>query len=184
MIDKEEFKKLVLEGYTVAELQLYYNISRSSVYKYKKELDLVGKSPNAKKLDTEDLNSLKTCTTCKVEYPLSNFYSNGYSPSGKRKYKGQCKTCNNQSNYANKQNKINSVLDELNVDYSCTKCGYNKNTAALCFHHLDPNKKEFSISHMTEYKGADRDILLKEISKCIVLCHNCHMEEHYPHLNK
>ena len=58
----------------------------------------------------------------------------------------------------------------------CEKCGYNKCEAALQFHHLDPTKKEFGLS----VRGLNRDIdiLRKEAEKCILLCANCHAEEH------
>lgn len=57
----------------------------------------------------------------------------------------------------------------------CQKCGYNKSFRALEFHHLDPNEKDFGIS-----KHINRNLkdLEKEISKCILLCSNCHAEEH------
>ena len=57
----------------------------------------------------------------------------------------------------------------------CQKCGYNKSIRALEFHHLDPNKKDFGIS-----THINRDIkeLKQEVSKCILLCSNCHAEEH------
>lgn len=66
----------------------------------------------------------------------------------------------------------------------CEKCGYNKCEAALQFHHLDPTKKEFGLS----VRGLNRDIdiLRKEAEKCILLCANCHAEEHerLPKLDK
>ena len=58
----------------------------------------------------------------------------------------------------------------------CEKCGYNKCSEALEFHHLDPNEKDFSLS--------DRDLKLdwvlikQELDKCILLCANCHRETH------
>jgi hypothetical protein len=58
----------------------------------------------------------------------------------------------------------------------CSQCGYNKNSIALDFHHLDKNKKDFKISE--HYNLPEKD-LLKEIKKCIVLCANCHRIEHY-----
>jgi len=57
----------------------------------------------------------------------------------------------------------------------CAICGYNKNAAALDFHHLDPNEKELKIGNP---HAVER--LLKEIEKCIVLCANCHREIHHP----
>lgn len=56
----------------------------------------------------------------------------------------------------------------------CQKCGYNDNISALEFHHENPNEKEFGISasHVAWEK------MKKELDKCILLCSNCHREEH------
>lgn len=58
----------------------------------------------------------------------------------------------------------------------CIKCGYNKSNRALTFHHLDPNEKDFGISH----KGYTRswEKIKNELDKCILVCANCHMEIH------
>jgi len=58
----------------------------------------------------------------------------------------------------------------------CKKCGYNKCTRALQFHHKNPNKKDFGLSS----KGITRSWgkIKKELSKCVLLCANCHAEEH------
>jgi hypothetical protein len=58
----------------------------------------------------------------------------------------------------------------------CQICGYNKCVASLVFHHLDPSKKDFNISHKN-IKSWER--IKKEIDKCVLLCQNCHGEVHY-----
>ena len=57
----------------------------------------------------------------------------------------------------------------------CEVCGYNKCIKALDFHHRDPKQKKFSISSGLKYK---METLIKEAKKCILLCSNCHREEH------
>lgn len=61
----------------------------------------------------------------------------------------------------------------------CKKCGYNDNIAALDFHHLDLKEKDFGIS--ASHVGWDK--LKKELDKCIILCSNCHREEHNKDMN-
>ena len=56
----------------------------------------------------------------------------------------------------------------------CILCGYNKYIGNLVFHHIDPNKKEFTISG----KSIAFEKLKLEAEKCILLCHNCHGEVH------
>lgn len=63
----------------------------------------------------------------------------------------------------------------------CEICGYSKNYAALSFHHLDPTQKELSLDART-LSGSRMEILKDEVSKCQLLCQNCHMEIHYPTL--
>jgi len=82
-----------------------------------------------------------------------------------------CKKCNNRF-----PNRIK--IDGNIVEYKggkCVQCGYNKNMKALVFHHINPNEKEFSLSgcHCISWKR-----IKKELDKCILLCANCHIEEH------
>ncbi len=59
----------------------------------------------------------------------------------------------------------------------CCICGYSKSHKALCFHHLDPNQKEFGISNGF-MNNKSWTILVEEVQKCVLVCHNCHMEIH------
>lgn len=57
----------------------------------------------------------------------------------------------------------------------CYRCGYNKSTRALEFHHLDPSEKDFGISKCITKSMAS---LKQEVDKCILVCSNCHAEIH------
>lgn len=59
----------------------------------------------------------------------------------------------------------------------CEICGYNKNIAALCFHHLDPTKKE---SQLSSGNTQSWEKYKNELEKCQLLCNNCHAEVHNP----
>ncbi len=61
----------------------------------------------------------------------------------------------------------------------CEICNYNKNTAALCFHHINPKTKAFQID-IRHCSNTSWDNLLKEVKKCQLLCLNCHAEVHNP----
>lgn len=56
----------------------------------------------------------------------------------------------------------------------CVICGYNSSMVALDFHHLDPKTKELDIWQ----KSYKYERIKKEITKCIVVCANCHREIH------
>ena len=64
----------------------------------------------------------------------------------------------------------------------CCNCGYNKCLAALQFHHREPKDKLFEITNYLwgKAQGFTDDDLQKEISKCDLLCANCHAELHFP----
>lgn len=59
----------------------------------------------------------------------------------------------------------------------CEICGYDKNIAALDFHHKDPAEKEFQLD-MRQLANCSLEKLESELNKCIILCANCHREIH------
>ena len=63
----------------------------------------------------------------------------------------------------------------------CQECGYNKNIAALQFHHRNPVDKCFPLDgrNLSNRKMED---LLSEHKKCDLLCANCHSEHHNPEM--
>lgn len=58
----------------------------------------------------------------------------------------------------------------------CTRCGYSRCIDALEFHHLDENEKEQEASYIIRRWAWERAKL--ELEKCVLLCANCHREEH------
>jgi hypothetical protein len=80
------------------------------------------------------------------------------------------------------KNKVDAVrLDKARklLQYKgskCQRCGYDKCSAALDFHHLDPKQKRFTIASSLTRKMSD---LIEEADKCILICSNCHRELHY-----
>jgi hypothetical protein len=68
---------------------------------------------------------------------------------------------------------------------SCAHCGAtadpNYYRDSLEFHHVDPLTVSFRIKHFVYRKNfsmANYMLLRNELTKCIVLCHDCHVEEH------
>ena len=81
-----------------------------------------------------------------------------------------------KSSEAVKQWRKNTKLKLITcMGNKCQICNYNKSTNALEFHHLDPNEKDFGISSILTKSFAS---LVEESDKCILLCSNCHAEEH------
>ena len=62
----------------------------------------------------------------------------------------------------------------------CKICGYDKCNKALQFHHRDPSKKNFGITAAIwgRHGIIEEKEFLEELSKCDLLCSNCHAEKH------
>lgn len=65
----------------------------------------------------------------------------------------------------------------------CEKCGYNKCSRSLNFHHRDPKTKSFGIDLRT-IGNRSWKIILDEFLKCDLLCANCHGEHHHEETDK
>lgn len=53
-------------------------------------------------------------------------------------------------------------------------CGSSKKKE---WHHIDPNTKEESVSHMV-HQCRPKEEVIAEIDKCILLCNKCHKRVH------
>jgi len=124
---------------------------------------------NTKPIHKNDKRTMKTkpeeitCTVCGRVYIYDNKNKKGHT-------KTKCNSC--------LVNIRRYKLKVKMVDYKggeCVKCGYKKNIKALTFHHVDSNEKDFGLSgsHCRSWNA-----IKKELDKCILLCSNCHIEEH------
>lgn len=85
------------------------------------------------------------------------------------------KACADKS-HSNKKRLIRKEFVDLKGG-CCEVCGYKKSISALCFHHIDPKKKEMSFD-IGQITFKDKNKLIKELKKCQLLCSNCHAEAH------
>ena len=102
------------------------------------------------------------CKECGETDP-GNFYS---------KQKIHCKKCHSKGAH---QTQINNRLKA--VEYKggcCQQCGYSTYIGALAFHHLDPTQKD----PVAFKKNKNWEVYKTELDKCVLLCANCHAEEH------
>ena len=76
-----------------------------------------------------------------------------------------------------RKKKIIQWLIDYRVKCACVVCGENTATC-LDFHHLNVDDKDRSISSAASQWGWGIQRLTKEISKCLVLCSNCHRKLH------
>ena len=87
------------------------------------------------------------------------------------KMKTTCKKCHGKDIAKHLKNTRQRAIEYKGG--KCEHCGYDKYIGALEFHHKDPTQKDplglrkFSFEKLKE-----------EVDKCILLCSNCHREEH------
>lgn len=68
-------------------------------------------------------------------------------------------------------------LSEYKSQLKCELCP-ESHAATLEFHHNDPSKKDLDIAGAIT-RGWSKTRILAEISKCKVLCANCHRKLHW-----
>jgi hypothetical protein len=125
---------------------------------------------------------MKTCSKCKLSLSLDNFTKNKSKTDGLNSY---CKSCSknygikykkkNPTTYKDnlelRQKKRNFISNHKNIP--CTDCGKSYPHYVMDFDHL--YDKEFNISDSVR-KMISNEKIEKEISKCEVVCANCHRE--------
>lgn len=117
------------------------------------------------------MNSLTNCIIC------------GTQLRGKQKQfcSTKCKNTKHQSYDAQKQRGLKRKLHFVEkLGGCCVKCGYRKNLSALAFHHLRGKEFQLDVRALSNRKI---EPIMNELSKCILLCHNCHSETHNPDLD-
>lgn len=129
---------------------------------------------------------MKTCTRCEQLLDESAFFKTRRSKDG---YQPACKTCMNvsyASSRSKKQTHYNQVANQRRMllterirqwkeEKGCALCSETFGPC-LQLHHLDPTKKEMDPSTAAQYSW---DTFLKEASKCVVVCGNCHVKIHH-----
>ena len=125
-----------------------------------------------------DINTIRTCSVCTVQYrhhgakdswcPLckkakDKAYRLSLSDEEKERKKGVERT---------RRLKLKqSVVDYLK-EHPCVECG-KRNPIVLQFDHIDPSTKVMAVSALVA-RGASPKKVFAEIAKCEVRCGNCH----------
>jgi len=100
----------------------------------------------------------------------NKFYSADKSFAWKGGKKKRDRECDRRKRKENKLKAIEYCGGE------CKHCGYNKCIDAMDFHHLNPEEKDLNIKSLINCSWSRIE---EELKKCILLCANCHREEHW-----
>ena len=123
---------------------------------------------------SEDLEAelgVMVCPVCGKEFNLNNY---------KRRYCYDCSPIGYSA--ADRIRHLNRIVKNILIQEKggeCEICGYSKCLGALEFHHVDSREKEFTLSKVNLSENFSMENLRKEASKCMILCANCHREQHY-----
>lgn len=95
-----------------------------------------------------------------------------------------------QKHYLNNKNKFKERLKVRRIErcqwfneykekqnFQCIDCN-ESHPSCICFHHRNPDEKLATIANLV-CQPASQEIILAEIDKCDVLCHNCHVKHHW-----
>ena len=112
------------------------------------------------------------CKYCNKEFSLQQKGSGGSN----RIFCYECMPSNSNRVERNKQRAalLLEYSNKIKLERGCDKCGYNKCATALEWHH--PNEDKDGDPSILLRHSLDK--YLEEVSKCDLLCANCHREEH------
>ena len=129
---------------------------------------------------------MKQCKICNLLKDESEFGMRKYKKTGNSYSMSYCKKCRSVYNSAYSKRSKQASYEQVKIrnekkkqkliDYlkshPCVKCG-EADPVVLEFNHINPNEKEWNISQMVKTNWS-WDSIMREISKCEVLCANCH----------
>lgn len=141
----------------------------------------------------------KYCPNCEQVLDTSAFSVNNSKKDGLEQ---RCKKCNNKRTKKQYQeaspeqhqrrikgnrewqkarrDELVAISDEYKLTHGCSICGYNKCAGAMDYHHVEDKQKEPA----RLLQGArSLPTINEELSKCVLLCSNCHREHHAGHLD-
>jgi hypothetical protein len=126
---------------------------------------------------------MKHCNRCGETRSLEEFSKSSRSKDGRQTYCKICLNAEGRKNYTDNKDRYyanakarDRQLDNLIVQAKnkpCTDCSVKYPPYVMDFDHLSDHTKEFNISTMRRSRMAFSKILA-EISKCEVVCANCH----------
>ena len=154
-MNRDALTKLISDGMSTRKIAEHFECSQSNVRHWMRKYDL--------KTSLGRFNrTLHLCKDCGETSP-SNFY--GHT-------KRLCKKCVNLNDTKISIAKKLRAIEHMGG--SCRHCGYDRFYGALDFHHVDIDNKE-DWGNLRNWGWAR---IVEELKKCILLCSNCHREEH------
>lgn len=80
----------------------------------------------------------------------------------------------------NRRKEIETWFRDLKKTFKCSVCGESC-WVCLDLHHINPSEKERTVMQLV-HRCCSKEMILKELSKCIVVCSNCHRKIHHKNI--
>ena len=130
---------------------------------------------------------MKKCPRCSIEKELHEFAKNKNQSDGLQRTCKSCVAIQSKKSYDKDSSrykerikkqveKCDDYVEQYKTSHSCKKCGENRNWI-LDFHHINPKEKKYNMGDL-KHSGSFNKIK-DEMSKCVLLCKNCHYDFHY-----
>ena len=123
----------------------------------------------------------RLCKTCGKKLPLELFDEGRHQCKDCRKaYRKQRRIDHPEIHLAQSLRRQKRVIEYLHsIKTPCIICG-ESDPCCIDFRHINPAEKEFTISKRL---GISKEKILKEVSKCVCVCSNCHRKIHFGSIN-
>ena len=135
---------------------------------------------------------MKLCSKCQVNKPVTDFSKDKHAKDGLAYYCKPCASAGSRKSYSTrKQNKdwYSNYRQGYKLKYKerkdkavqllggkCNDCGGSFPNCVFDFHHLDESVKDMNPSKALTL---NEETMLEELSKCVLLCANCHRIRHW-----
>lgn len=136
-----------------------------------------------------EVSTMKKCAICKEDKDPSEFNKHKHRADGLQTVCRPCNRARSRKYYNENKEYHKKVIVVRNIsarqkarDYIAsikTKCSICDEVEKCCleFHHIDPSKKEHTVSRLLA-SNPTISTIQKEVDKCIILCANCHRKLH------
>jgi len=156
-MEKSLLEPLIEQGFSGRRIGKELGVTLSTIRHWLKKYDLTTK--------TKQYNRTDGYGCACGEHDPTKFYGHK---------KQICAKCQNEYNTAKAREAKLFAVEYLGG--KCLHCGYNKCIAALDIHHTQPGIKDPKFSNAMFWS---RNRLEAELKTCVLLCRNCHAEEHH-----
>jgi predicted transcriptional regulator len=164
MDEKQKLEEMVGLGLTIVQIGEKLGKSESSVRRLLKKHQL----KTQRFIDRDESAKTKKCRYCYKSKPIDEFPVVSKND-GTNYRRCKCNNCYSQMK-SNRRRSLAEWFDHFKKDLECKNCKIS-DFRVLEFHHL--SDKLFNVSDGVAW-GFSKERILNEISKCEVLCSNCH----------